>query len=227
MDKNKNYTCLKKYCQGLGVDLFGVADVSKIKHDFVISKELLEKIDVAVVLGSRLSGAVLSEISQAPTRLYFHHYRTVNAFLDQAALKLTNHIQSKGFLALPIPASQILDWEKQTAHLSHKKIGLLAGLGWTGRNNLLVNKELGSQFRMVTILTDMPLRADKPKLQNCGQCRECVIVCPANAIKENPSDFNHQKCFSKLKEFQKQRLVDQYVCGVCVNACFGKNKRDG
>jgi epoxyqueuosine reductase QueG len=225
MDKNKNYTGLKKYCQSLGADLFGVADVSKIKEDFVLSKELVKKVDFAVVLGARLSGAILSEVSQAPTRLYFHHYRTVNAFLDQAALKLANYIQKKGYLALPVPASQILDWEKQTAHLSHKKIGLLAGIGWIGRNNLLVNKDLGSQFRLVTILTDMPLRQDKPEQQNCGQCKACMIVCPANAIKENPSDFNHQKCFSKLKEFQKQRLVDQYVCGVCVNACSGNNKR--
>ena len=60
-----------------------------------------------------------------------------------------------------MPASQIVDWEKQTAHLSHKKIGELAGIGFIGRNNLLVNPEIGSRFRLATILTNMPLEPDK------------------------------------------------------------------
>ncbi|MDD5347424.1 MAG: reductive dehalogenase domain-containing protein [Candidatus Omnitrophica bacterium] len=224
MDKKKNHSALKKLCIGLGVDLFGVADISAIKKEFALSAKAIAKLDRAVVMGMRLSQAVLAELEQQPTRLYFHHYRTVNALLDQTALKVCNLIQDKGFCALPIPASQIVDWEKQTAHLSHKKIGVLAGIGWLGRNNLLVNPKFGSQFRLVTTLTDMPLKADKPVKENCGTCRACVVVCPAKAIREKPEDFDHQLCFAKLKEFQKQHLVDQYVCGVCVNACRGKHQ---
>jgi len=227
MNKKQTYNSLKKYCMGLGADLFGVADITDARKDFTLSPKVVAKLDRAVVLGVRLSQAILSEIEQAPTRLYFHHYRTANAFLDQTALKVCNHIQGKGFSALPIPASQIVDWEKQTAHLSHKKIGLLAGLGWIGRNNLLVNSKFGSQFRLVTVLTDMPLAPDKPTKENCGSCRLCVVVCPAKAIKEDSVDFDHQQCFLKLKEFQKQHLVDQYICGVCVNVCRGKGIKPG
>jgi len=222
MDKNKNYVSLRKFANTQGIELFGVADIEKVKNTFSISEKLLPKLDKAVCLGMRLSASVLDEISSAPTRLYFHHYRTVNASLDQAALKVANFIQSKGFMALPIPASIILDWENQKAHLSHKQLGVLAGLGWIGRNNLLVNKKLGSQFRLATILTDMPLKLDKQTKEDCGVCRLCVKMCPAAAIKESPADFEHIKCFEKLKEFQKQRLVDQYICGVCVNVCKGK-----
>jgi epoxyqueuosine reductase QueG len=171
-----------------------------------------------------LSRGVLEEIENSPTKLYFHHYRTVNAFLDQLAFKVSNYIQKKGYLALPIPASQILDWQNQKAHLSHKKLGVLAGLGWIGRNNLLVHRNLGSQFRMVSILTNMPLEIDKPQKENCGDCRLCITVCPSGAIKDNPEEFDHIKCFEKLKEFQKQRLVDQYICGICVKVC--KEKKD-
>lgn len=224
MDRNKNYLDLKKISLNSGADLFGVADIRGIKNEFALSKNLLEKLDKAICIGVRLSEAVLEEICDSPTRLYFHHYRTLNSFLDQLALRITNYIQKKGYLVLPIPASQILDWQKQTAHLSHKKIGALAGLGWMGRNNLLVNKTFGSQFRLTTILTDMPLKLDKPAKDNCGKCGICLTVCPAAAIKDNPQDFDHIKCFEKLKEFQKQRLVDQYICGICVNAC--KRKRD-
>ena len=213
-----NYKDLKKFSKEAGFDLFGVADISSIKNEFAISAAALAGFNRAVVLGVRLSGAVLSELTQAPNRLYFHHYRTVNVFLDQSCLKFANHIQQLGFGAMPIPASQIVDWEKQTAHLSHKKLGVMAGLGWIGRNNLLVNKDLGSQFRLVSILTDMPLKCDKPVKEACGKCRACVIICPAGAVKTEPADFDHQACFNKLKEFQKQHLVAQYICGVCVNA---------
>ncbi|MBI4706685.1 MAG: epoxyqueuosine reductase [Candidatus Omnitrophica bacterium] len=224
MDKKKNYLLVKKFCQGLGVDLFGVADIKKIRHEFVLKPEVVNNLDYAISLGIRLSQAVLQEISDSPTRLYFHHYRQVNNALDQVSLRLVNYIQGKGFKALPIPASQILDWQKQTGHLSHKKIGELAGLGWLGRNNLLVNKKFGSQLRLVTILTNFPLKADNPGKDNCGDCFCCVKICPAGAIKNNPAEFDHLVCFEKLKDFQKQRLVDQYICGVCVNACRSKEK---
>jgi len=218
---DKNYNMLKNFCLGQGIDLFGVADISKIKDEFMISARALEKFERAVCLGARLSSSILDEIENAPTRLYFHHYRTVNAFLDQVALKVSNYIQKKGYLAIPIPASQIVDWQNQKAHLSHKKIGYLAGLGWIGRNNLLVNRVLGSQFRLVSILTDMPLRLDKPTKEDCKDCRLCVTICPSGAIEENPQGFKHTKCFEKLKEFQKKRLVDQYICGICVKVCNG------
>lgn len=224
MDKNKNYLTLKKFCIQQGANLFGVADIARIKKDFMLSKDLLKKFDRAVSLGLRLSESVLSEISQAPTKLYFHHYRTVNNLLDQIALKVSNFLQQKGFLSLPIPASQILDWQKQTAHLSHKQIGYLAGLGWIGRSNLLINEKAGSQFRLVSILTNMPLSADKPLKKDCGDCRLCIRICPAGAIKDDPKDFDHIRCFEKLKEFQKNRLVDQYICGVCINVCRGKKQ---
>ncbi|MDD5692758.1 MAG: 4Fe-4S binding protein [Candidatus Omnitrophica bacterium] len=221
MDKNNNYSSLKEFSQAQGIDLFGVADISKIKNEFKLSPKTLQNMDKAVCLGVMLSQAALSEIEEAPTKLYFHHYRTVNNFLDQAALKLCNFIQKEGYSALAIPASQIVDWEKQSGHLSHKKLGVLAGLGWIGRNNLLVNKLLGSQFRLATVLTNMPLKTDKLLKEDCGSCSLCVKICPAGAIKQSPAEFDHIKCFEKLKEFQKQRLVDQYICGVCVNVCKG------
>ncbi len=222
MDKIKNYASVKKFAQKEGIDLFGVADIRGIKGEFQALESLVKDLESAICLGARLSAAILSEITNAPTRLYFHHYRTVNAYLDQTALKVANFIQRKGFRALPIPASIILNWENQTAHLSHKKLGVLAGLGWIGRNNLLVNEKIGSQLRLATILTDMPIRTDKPSKKGCGVCRLCVKACPAQAIKESPVDFDHIKCFEKLKEFQRQKLVDQYICGVCVNICKGR-----
>ena len=222
MTADTNYKNVMEFCRAEGADLFGVADIDGCKEEFALSARIKESMTRAVSLAVRLSPAVLDDIDNAPTRLYFHHYRTANGFLDQLAFKTSLYIQKKGFKAVPIGASQIVDWQKQTAHLSHKKIGVLAGIGWIGRNNLLVNVQLGSQFRLVTILTDIPLSVDKQLAFSCGECRACVTKCPAGAIGDTPESFEHMKCFEKLKEFQKKRLVDQYICGVCVNACQGK-----
>ncbi len=217
-----NNIALKKLSEDLGMDLFGVADIHKVKDEFSLSPRILAQMERAVCLGVRLSQAVLDEIEKVPTKLYFHHYRTVNILLDQTALRICNYIQRQGYQALAIPATQIIDWEKNTAHLSHRRLGVLAGLGWMGRNNLLVNEQLGSQFRLVSILTNMPLKTDMPVKNDCGACRLCVKMCPSGAIHENPADFDHLKCFEKLKSFQAQRQVEQFVCGICVNACKGK-----
>jgi len=221
MPKN-NKQDLKKLCFSLGIDLFGVADIEKLSHEFLISPKVSAKMTRAVCLGLRISQAVLDDIESVPTKLYFYHYRMLNMFLDQTALRAANYIQAKGYYSLAIPSSQIIDWEKLHAHVSHRKLGVLAGLGWIGRNNLLVNKKLGSQFRLVTILTNMPLKPDKPVKEDCGSCHLCVKICPAQAIADDAADFKHAQCFEKLKGFQLQRQVDQYVCGVCVNVCKGR-----
>jgi epoxyqueuosine reductase QueG len=220
-DRSENYNLLKKHAFDLGFSLLGVADISSVKQGFILSENLKARFERGISLGKRLLDSVLDDIEDRPTSLYFHHYRQLNFFLDRAAFLISSTIQELGFQALPLPASQIVDWEKQRAHVSHKKIGYLGGLGWIGRNNLLVNPKLGSRFRLVTVLTNMPLETDKPMEADCGTCRRCLSSCPAQAIKLNQEDFDHQSCFEKLKEFRKAGIVSQYICGVCVKACAG------
>ncbi|MCJ7565081.1 MAG: hypothetical protein MUP52_10895 [Candidatus Aminicenantes bacterium] len=219
--EQENNRLVQKYGRDLGFSLFGAADITRVREEFLLSEPLKTRFDRAIALGKRLSDAVLEDIKAQPTPLYFHHYRQLNFFLDRGALLLADHIQDLGFEALPIPASQIVDWENQRAHVSHKKIGVLAGLGWIGRNNLLVNPGLGSRFRLVTILTDMPLETGPSLDFSCGNCRACISPCPAQAIHENPADFDHRVCYEKLDEFRRKHIVSQHICGVCVKACRG------
>lgn len=220
-----NHRVLKRFCRLQGADLFGVADVSNIKDEFELPEDVKKGLNRAVCLGVALSGSILSEIEAQPTKLYFHHYRTANMFLDQMAFSVCRWLQNRETAALPIPASQILDWQKQSAHLSHKKIGRLAGLGWIGRNNLLVSQRYGAQFRAVTILTDLQVKADRPLRGGCGSCRACIAVCPVGAIRERSEDFGHLECFEKLKSFQRENIVGQYICGVCVKVCRGRHAK--
>lgn len=210
----------KKACE-LGFSLFGVADITGIREKFYLNSKTVSFFDRALSLGKRLLDPILDDIENQPTKLYFHHYRQINFFLDRQALSLSSYIQESGFRAMPIPASQILDWKKHIGHLSHKHVGALAGLGWIGRNNLLVNTDFGARFRLVTILTDMPLEPDKPLDTQCEACKKCLSTCPANAIKESQEDFDHMACYNKLEEFRRAGIVGQHICGVCVKACRG------
>ncbi len=223
-EERENYEELKKLALDQGVSVFGVADIIEERECFLLDGKTRLQFDRALSMGKRLLDPVIEDIEDRPTPLYFHHYRQLNFFLDRAAFIVAMYIQERGFKAMPIPASQTIDWKNQKGHLSHKKIGLLAGLGWIGRNNLLVNPEWGARFRLVTVLTDMPLEADRPLEADCGDCRRCLPVCPAKAIK-HMDDFDHWACYEKLKEFNKLPLIGQHICGICVKACYGFEKK--
>ncbi len=220
-EEARNRDVIEKKALKLEFSLLGVADITGIREKFYIETKSVSCFDRAISLGKRLLDSILDDIKDKPTPLYYHHYRQLNFFLDRQAFSLSSYIQELGFQAMPVPASQILDWKKHIGHVSHKHVGVLAGLGWIGRNNLLVNPDLGARFRLVTILTDLPLGADKPLDLNCDVCKKCLPVCPANAIKDTQEEFDHMACYEKLEEFRRAGIVGQHICGVCVKACRG------
>jgi epoxyqueuosine reductase len=214
------YDELRSIARASGAPAFGVAETEDLRsHYDALPMDQTEGLSYGITIGAPVSAAVLRGCIIGPTRHYLHNYRMVNWMLDQTAAKLTVAIQSAGYNALPIPASQIVDWEEQTAHLSHKMIALRAGIGWIGRNNLLVHPQFFSKIRLATILTDMPLKTDTPVEKDCGECRKCIEICPVNAIKESHKDWNKPACLEKLKYFAKAHNVGQYICGLCVKAC--------
>jgi len=211
------------------LDLLGVADVRGSREGFLeLPKAVREIFPLAIVIAVRVSRSVLITLEDGPNLLYYHHYRQLNFQLDRAALRMAQEIEREGYAALPIPASQVVNWATMKGHLPHKDVAYLAGLGWRGRNNLLITEEWGSQVRLATVLTDLPLDAGYPLEVDCGSCRRCLAVCPAGAIKEEPSAFDHTACYQQLKEFSKTRQIGQYVCGLCVKACCGSaGNREG
>jgi epoxyqueuosine reductase len=220
LEHNRNL--LEQLRRDCSLDLLGVADMRREGEMLAgFPENVRDSSPLAVVIGLRVSHAVLSTLEDGPNLLYFHHYRQVNAQLDRAATTISAEIERQGCSALPIPASQIVDWNKMAGQVSHKAIARLAGLGWRGRNNLLVTPQLGAQVRLATILTNFPLSPDQPLEAGCGSCRRCVAVCPAKAIGETPAAFNLPACYDKLNEFRKTRRIQQHICGVCVKACHG------
>ena len=222
MSDTANYKSLKGLSFELGASLFGVARVESLREGFLsLPPQGVDNLPYAISLGVHLSDRVLEGIEDGPTPLYFFHYQRVNVLLDEMALRITFHIQNQGFDALPIPASQVVDWEKQRGHLSHKRVAKEAGLGWIGRNNLLVNPKFGARIRLVSVLTDIPLKPDEPIGRDCGSCRACIPVCPAGAIGEEPPEFDHMACYEKVRALCKERNIRHRICGICVKACRG------
>jgi len=225
MSETENTEKIKVLCQQWGCSLFGIADLHSLrKDDLLLSPAMIGELPFALSLGFHLSDAILEEIEDRPTPLYFQHYQRVNILLDTIGLVVTSAIQELGYQAAAIPASQILDWKNQRAHLSHKHVARAAGLGWIGRNNLLVNERFGSRVRLLTILTGLPLVISSPSSRDCGSCRACLSVCPAGAISERREDFEHLRCYEQLKLFSKTLHFSHNICGVCVKACRGQRK---
>lgn len=223
MSEADNVNKIRTISKQWGCSLLGVADFHSFKREEVLlPSSLMDQFPFAISVGYPLSQSILNEIETQPTPLYFHHYQRVNILLDMVGLVVSSTIQDLGYQALPIPASQIVDWKTQRAHLSHKHVARAAGLGWIGRNNLLVNEAFGSHFRLVTILTDLPLRVNSPLLKDCGSCRDCLSVCPVGAIKEQPEDFDHLRCYEQLRVFAKTLHFSHNICGICVKACRGQ-----
>lgn len=214
---------MRALCRQWGGSLFGVADLRTFKkNEILLPPSLIDQLHFGISVGFPLSHAILEDIEHQPTPLYFHHYQRVNILLDTLGLILTSTIQDLGYQAMPIPASQIVDWKNQRGHLSHKHVARAAGLGWIGRNNLFVSEQFGSRIRLVTVLTDLPLVTEPPVLGNCGSCQSCQSVCPAGAISERQEDFDHLRCYEQLRLFTKTLHFSHNICGVCVKACRSK-----
>ena len=213
-----------------GVDILSSARIdSRERERFHESvRGLAAPLDYALVLGLRLSEQVLATIEGAPNWTYYHHYRTVNFALDQAALALAAECQRADARAFPVPASQIMDWDTLRAHVSHRELGALAGLGWRGRNNLLVHRRFGSQVRYATVLTDLPLPERGETLDSgagCGECRACAGACPAGAIGGEPDDFKLDRCAAQIRRFSRSEKLNVLICGICVRACGERQVR--
>ena len=97
----------------------------------------------------------------------------------------------------------------KSSTLPHKTIALLAGLGWIGKNNLLVTETFGSAICMCTILTNAPIKtvSFSPQTSRCEKCAICQGICPTKALsgrpwspEENRDDIlNVSKCNTCLK----------------------------
>ncbi|HUH74184.1 MAG TPA: tRNA epoxyqueuosine(34) reductase QueG [Chitinophagales bacterium] len=103
-----------------------------------------------------------------------------------------------------------------------------AGLGWTGKHSLLINKRKGSFFFIASVIMDLKVEEDSPFVtDHCGSCTKCIDACPTDAIVA-PGVVDANKCISYLTIELKDSISDQFKgqmegwafgCDICQDVC--------
>ncbi len=115
------------------------------------------------------------------------YHKLVRKRLTQLGKRLQSEVEDMGFRAF-VDSAPVL--ERALANRS--------GLGWIGKNTMLINRHAGSYFFLGEILTDLPLPEDEPYLKDhCGRCTSCLEICPTQAF-VGPHVLDARRCISYL-----------------------------
>ena len=111
--------------------------------------------------------------------------------------------------------------------LAERALAVRAGLGFIGKNHMLINPALGPQILLGEIITSLKLQTDEPIADSCRGCNKCIEACPTGALRTD-GQFDANKCISYLTiEYKGQLSADLaertgdrlFGCDECVLAC--------
>lgn len=103
-----------------------------------------------------------------------------------------------------------------------------AGVGWVGKNTLVINPKAGSNFFLAELIIDLELAPDAPMKDYCGTCTKCIDACPTKAIAPNGYLLDSTKCISYLTielrnaiptEYQSKMENWMFGCDICQDVC--------
>ena len=130
----------------------------------------------------------------------------LNLFLERAKEKIGN-IQGRGFV--------------DSAPVLERTWALRSGMGWIGKNGMIINKNAGSFFFIATLIIDVELLYDAPYVKDfCGTCTKCIDACPTDAILPNKV-LDGSKCISYFTIELKDMLLPEEMKGKFDNWMFG------
>ncbi len=145
-------------------------------------------------------------------------------------------LKARGHRTLAIPPDS--DRKKGTcisklySLFNHKMAATSAGLGWIGKNGLLISADYGPRLSLVTVLTDGRLRPDAPmEYSLCGSCKLCMEHCPSKAI--TGAEWSRSTPFVELVRLgacrshktSKRQTAGKPNCGLCINICpYGRER---
>lgn len=115
------------------------------------------------------------------------YHKLIRKRATQLAERIQQHIGPFGYRAF-VDSAPVLE----------KAIAQQAGLGWIGKNTLVLNRKAGSYFFLAELFVDLPLPVDAPHAgEHCGRCKACLDVCPTDAF-AGPYQLDARRCISYL-----------------------------
>ncbi len=114
------------------------------------------------------------------------YHKLVRARLNKLVEKITEDVGDHNYRVF-----------SDSAPVMEVELGRHAGLGWRGKNTLLISREAGSFFFLGEIYTDLPLPVDSMQTEHCGSCEKCLDICPTKAIIA-PYQLDARRCISYL-----------------------------
>jgi epoxyqueuosine reductase len=218
---------IKNLSLSLGAEKCGIASVHRFEKapDGFHPKDIYAGYKSVIVFLIQMPTEIILASNPVP---YSHTAHLIYSKLDNIGLEFCHAIQSNGNHAVPVPSDvPFLSWDNENRHgmgiLSLRHAGYLAGLGIIGRNNLLINPDLGNMVYIGAILSDYELDPD-PVIENAGcppKCSICLDSCPQKAL--NGLTVNQKLC----REFSAKgndRGFDIYTCNLCRRVCIFRTR---
>lgn len=118
-----------------------------------------------------------------------------------------------------------------TAPVLEREFAAKAGLGWVGKNTMLIHPVFGSHLMLGEIITTMPVAVDEPEADHCGTCTRCIDACPTQCITEYEIDAS--ACIAYLTIELRRMIPEKYHdaigehlfgCDVCQDVCPHNHK---
>ena len=211
---------LRIYLKKLGASLVGFADLNNF------NASLCNNMKYGIAFAIKMDPRIIKGINEGPTETYYEEYKKINKVLDDIAISCVKYIEQQGYDGIAQTSTYVSSDDNLTTSLPHKTVATRAGLGWIGRDALLITEEYGSAVRISSVLTNMPLITDTPINESrCGKCSKCVDACPASAITGTLWNVNSTreelldpfKCRQKARELLKQKIgIEGSLCGKCI-----------
>jgi epoxyqueuosine reductase len=248
MDKNGEYAqIVKETAKKLGFDFCGIARARFLEEEASRLDEWLKRnyqgkmAYMANHFDKRLDPTKLVEGAKSVVSLIYNYYPSEKLPENTSDIKLAKYAYGKDYHFV------IKDKLKTFLEILREEIGEIAGrafvdsapvmerqwaqkagLGWTGKNSLLLNKHMGSFFFLAELILDVDLQADPPMAKDyCGTCTRCMDACPTDAIIQ-PEVVDASRCISYLTIELKEEIPDEFKgkmenwafgCDICQDVC--------
>ena len=187
------------------------ATIVKVVDISMLSKQETKEYSKAFLIGIALEPGYLLRQSLEET-IDHSGFGDAEHRVGELAEWLAEDIVRKGYLAYAQSDRNLINdfynEATRSSSLPHKKIAVMAGLGWIGKSNLLITPNYGSALSMCSVLTDLPIPTDNAPMltSQCEPCSLCRDICPTGAI--------HGIAWEP--GIHRDRIVDIKICEGCL-----------